>query len=127
LKYVTVESITTYDPNKGRFATNYTSAAVADSRGDSLNLEYVWTTGIQEQINGALRLRILPSLDFIYGNRYSFFDNQGLETSYGLDFRHQCWTVNLSYSEKPGVSGAPAEKKILFMFNLLGVTSVGSR
>jgi LPS-assembly protein len=127
LKYVTVEDITTYDPNKGRFATNYTSAAVADSRGDSLNLEYVWTTGVQEQINGTLRVRILPSLDFIYANRYSFFDTQRLETSYGLNFRHQCWTVDLSYVEKPGVSGAPAQKTILFMINLLGVTSVGSR
>ena len=127
LKYVTVDNITAYDPNKGRFTTNYTSGAVADSRGDSLNLEYVWTTGIQEQINGTLRVRILPSLDFIYANRYSFFDNQGLQTSYGLDYRHQCWTVNLSYVENPGVSGAPAQKQILFMFNLLGVATVGQR
>jgi LPS-assembly protein len=126
VKYVTLENITTYDPNKGRFASNYTLAGIADSRGDSLNLEYNWATGIQEQINATMRVRISPSLDFIYGNRYSFFDNQGLETSYGFNFRHQCWGVDLSYVEKPGVSGAPAEKKILFMFNLLGVTTVGS-
>lgn len=125
LKYVTLENITNYDPNKGRFTTNYTSGAVSDSRGDSLNLEYIWSTGIQEQINGTLRVRILPSLDLIYANRYSFFDNQGLQTSYGLDYRHQCWSVNLSYVEKPGVAGAPAQTQILFMFNLLGVTSVG--
>jgi LPS-assembly protein len=127
LKYVTVDNITTYDPNKGRFTSSYTSGAVSDSRGDSFYLEYIWTTGLQEQINAVLRVKVLPSLDFIYGNRYSFFDSQGLETTYGLNFRRQCWGLDLSYVEKPGISGAPAQKTILFMFNLLGVTSVGSR
>jgi LPS-assembly protein len=127
LKYLTIDDITTFDPNQGRFTINYTAGTVADSRGDSLSLEYIWQTGVQEQINGTLRVRILPSLDFIYANRYSFFDNQGLQTSYGLNFRHQCWTVDLSYVEKPGVSGAPASNTILFMINLTGVTSFGQR
>jgi hypothetical protein len=50
-----------------------------------------------------------------------------LETAYGLNYRHQCWGVDLTYSERAAVSGQPAERKIMFLINLLGVTSVGQR
>jgi len=35
--------------------------------------------------------------------------------------------VQLSYTEKPAVSGSPAENKVMVIFNLLGVTSVGTQ
>jgi len=127
LKYVTVENITTYDPNRSLFQTSYTSLGITDLRGDGLNLDYTWENGVREQINGNLRIKILPSLDASYGIRYSLFDKQALETNYVLNYRHQCWGVELSYTEKPAVSGRPAENKILVMFNLVGVTSVGKR
>jgi LPS-assembly protein len=127
LKYVSVENITTYDPNQGRFQNTYTSIGVADPRGDGLNLEHLWQNGIQEQINGSLRVKILSSLYASFGTRYSLFDRQMLDTNYSMNYRHQCWGVDLTYSERPAVSGQPAERKFMFMINLLGVTSVGQR
>jgi len=127
LKYVSVENITTYDPNQGRFQTTYTSVGIADPRGDGLSVEHIWQNGIQEQINGSLRVKILSSLYASYGTRYSLFDRQMLETAYGLNYRHQCWGVDLTYSERAAVSGQPAERKIMFLINLLGVTSIGQR
>jgi LPS-assembly protein len=127
LKYVSLENITTYDPNQSRFQTTYTSVGIADPRGDGLSLEHLWQNGIQEQINGSLRVKILSSLYASYGTRYSLFDRQMLETAYGLNYRHQCWGVDLTYSERPAVAGQPAERKIMFLINLLGVTSIGQR
>jgi LPS-assembly protein len=127
LKYINAENITTYDPNKNRFSSSYTSASLRDPRGDEIFLEYTWADGTQDQINGNLKIKIIPSLDVFLGKRYSYLDQQNLETVYGLHYRHQCWSVELSYLEKPSIAGQPAEKKAMVMFTLMGVTSVGTR
>jgi LPS-assembly protein len=127
LQYINVENITAYDPNKNRFLSSYTSADFSDFRGDGLHLEYTWAAGTQDQINGNLKIRILPSLDASFGKRYSRLDRQTLETVYGLHYRHQCWSVELSYTERPDIAGQPAEKKAMVMFTIAGVTSGGMR
>ncbi len=127
LQYVTAESIATYDPNSNRFLTSYSLVSLNDSRGDGLNLEYSWISGVQDQINAWLRVRLHSSIDAIYGKRYSRVEKQSLETFYGVQYRHQCWTVDLTYAERPGIAGQPAEKKFLLQVNLMGVTSVGKK
>lgn len=127
LRYGQLENITTYDPSDNRFLTSSTATRFYDSRGDELSLEYTWAEGSQNQLNGYLKLKILPTLDFSYGIRHSFLDSQTIETNYSLNYRHQCWSVELSYSEKPSLAGQPAEKKTMIMFNLAGVTTVGKK
>jgi LPS-assembly protein len=127
LNYVTAENVTNFDPNKNRFLSSYTQLSANNTRGDGLNLEYTWIDGVQEQINARLRVRLHSSVDAIYGKRYSWQDKQSLETFYGVQYRHQCWTVDASFTERPAIAGQPAERKFLFMVNLTGITSVGSR
>ncbi|MBP1713962.1 MAG: lptD [Deltaproteobacteria bacterium] len=127
LQYVTAENITTYDPSRNRFLNSYSLISLSDGRGDSLTVEYSWIDGVQDQINAWLRVRLHPSLDAIYGKRYSRREKQSLETSYGIQYRHQCWTVDLTYLETPDIAGTPAEKKFLLQLNLMGVTSIGKR
>jgi len=127
LNYFTAENITAYDPNKNRLLSSYSLLGLTDSRGDGLNLEHFWADGTQDQIYGSLRIRLLPSLDVLFGKRYSRIDRQNLETTYGLNFRQQCWAVDLNYTEKPAVAGQLAEKKFMLMLTLVGVTSVGKR
>ncbi len=127
LQYVKLENIAIYDTNRSGFLSSYTLADVSDFRGDGLQLEHTWIKGAQDQINGNLRIRLLPSLDASFGTRYSNLDRQTLETAYGLIYRHQCWSLDLSYVERPAVAGQPAEKKIMVLFSLGGVTSAGMR
>jgi len=127
LQYLSAESISTFDPNQGRFLTSYSALGVSDPRGDSLNLEYTWATGLQNQINAWLRVRLHSSLDVIYGKRYSGFDGANLETSYGIQYRQQCWTVDFTYAERAAAAGQPAEKVFQVLVNLVGLTSVGKR
>jgi hypothetical protein len=110
-----------------KFETSYTNFGLSDGRGDSLSLEHFWRKGIEEQINGYLRIRVFPSLDLSFGKRYSLYTHQPLDTSYGLTYRHQCWSLDVTYTDTPGISGAPADQKIWFMFTLTGVTQVGKR
>jgi len=127
LQYIQLENIASYDPSQGDFQTSYTLLGLSDARGDSLSLEHYWRKGSEDQINGYLRIRVLPFLDLSFGKRYSLFNHQALDTTYGLTFRHQCWSLDVSYQKTPTVSGAPAENKIWFMFTLTGVTQVGTR
>lgn len=127
LKYLNVENITNYDPNTNKFETSYTTLSLSDSRGDSVSVEHTWIRGVQEQVNAFIWVRLLSFLDFSAGTRYSIRDEQTLESNFGLHYRQQCWSLDTSYWIKPSVAGAPAEKKVLFLLTLLGVTSVGSR
>jgi len=127
LPYVTAENITAYDPNQNQLLNSYSMVSLNDSRGDSVILEYSWVKDVQEQINAWLRVRLHPSLDAIYGKRYSGREKQSLETAYGFQYRHQCWTLDLTYVEIPEIAGQPAEKKLLLQVNLMGVTSLGTR
>jgi LPS-assembly protein len=127
LKYVSADNITTFDTNQGQFLSSYSSVTATDPRGDRLQFEHLWQQGVQNQMNGIVRIRVLSFLDAIYGKRFSFTDNQSLETTYGLGYRHQCWAIDLFYTEKPAVAGAPAENKLWFTFTLKGVASAGQR
>jgi LPS-assembly protein len=127
LRYITLENIANYDINTNDFLTSYTNVSLNDWRGDGLTLEHSWRKGLENQLNGTLRLRVFSFLDFSYGKRYSLFENQNLETNYGAIYRHQCWSLELSYTERAGAAGAPSEKKFWFMFNLQGIASVGKK
>jgi LPS-assembly protein len=127
LKYITLENISSYDIDKNNFLTSYTNLSLNDWRGDGLTLEHYWRNGVEDQLNGALRVRVFSSLDLSYGRRYSLFNNQNLETNYSGIYRQQCWSLDVSYTEKAGASGAPSEKKFLVMFNLQGLASVGKK
>ena len=127
LRYVTADNITTFDPNQGRFLSSYSVAAITDPRSDRLTFEHLWQEGVQNQVNGTVRIRTWPFLDFIYMKRLSFTDNQSLETTYGLGYRHQCWAIDLYLTDKPGVAGAPSQTTIWFLFTLPGIASTGQR
>ena len=126
-KYITLENITSYDPNTNDFQTAYTALGLNDWRGDGLTLEHIWRKGLEEQLNGILRIKVFSFLDLSYGRRYSLLDNQNLETNYGAIYRHQCWSLEVNYTEKAGAAGAPSEKKFWFMFNLQGIATMGKR
>jgi LPS-assembly protein len=127
LKYISAENITTYDPNKGQLLSSYSLLSLNDSRGDGLMVQHSWVNGVQDQINTSLRVRLHRSVDAIYGKIYSMFDHKSLWTTYGVQYRHQCYTVDFLYSERPSVAGQPGTSMFQVMFNLLGVTSVGRR
>jgi LPS-assembly protein len=127
LKSVSGENITTYDPNKNQILSAYSMIALTDTRGDGLTFQQSWVSGVQNQINASLRLRLHRSLDAIYGKVYSIFDHQSLWSLYGIQYRHQCYTVDFSFIQKPSVAGQPASNTFQVLFNLLGVSSVGRR
>ena len=127
LRYVSLENITNYDPNQNILQTTYTTLGVSDRRGDVLSMQYNWVKGTQEQLNGFLLIRIFPFLDFTFAKSLSLFDHTTLSTTYGIIYRHQCWSFQITDTQTPAISGLPSQNKILFMFTLYGVATVGQR
>ena len=113
-----------YDTYEGWMEEYDTSLGVWDKRGDRLDISYRYIrTEIKrsplEYLDVSMRLKIIQSTDLTYRNRYSYNDKQTIEAVYGLEYRHQCWGTQLTYTERP-------EERIVFVsFNLLGIGEVG--
>jgi len=92
--------------------------AVEDSRGDNLRVTERFLRGTTKYLEGAARARILKPLDLTYLVRYSFDQQKSLESVWGLEYTHQCWSAVLTYTER-------LEEKIVFLtFSLEGLGKV---
>lgn len=102
-----------------------TTFGLQDKRGDSLNLNYRYTRRSTAYLDTSASLRVTDKIALTYRNRYSYRDQNGLETEesvetvYGIGYRHQCWGVELTYTERL------EEKRFMIVFNLLGIGDVG--
>lgn len=107
---------------------NYISSATPgiqfdDKRGTSADVSYHLAHNAVEYLEGRLTTRIFKPWGFGYTTRYSFDRQNFLESVYSAEYRHQCWSIILSYSDRrvtnPGQS-------VMFSFNLMGAFGVGS-
>ncbi|MDP2689303.1 MAG: LPS assembly protein LptD, partial [Deltaproteobacteria bacterium] len=108
-----------YDVYESWFNSYNASLAARDGRGDSINLAYRF---VREEatryLEASARLRVTRPLDLTYLKRFSFDENRSLETSYGMEYRRQCWGSTLTYSER-------LEERIVFLtFDLSGLGRV---
>lgn len=104
-----------FDVYENRFNTYDLAVSAADTRGDTLNITHRYVREGANYFEAALRARISKGLDLTYLKRYSFDENRSLETSYGLEYFHQCWSSTLTYTER-------LEERIVYLtFDLLGL------
>ena len=100
------------------FTSYDASLSVSDARGDSLSLSHRFLRGGTRYMEGGLRVRINEALQATYSKRFSFTEYRSLETTYALEYTHQCWSSVLSYSER-------LEEKVFYLtFDLLGLGRV---
>jgi LPS-assembly protein len=104
---------------------------VSSLRGDEFVLSYRYDKGDYhfyqkddtvediESIYGRLRLK-LPFRFTVYGsNEYDLEENERIETTVGLVYEAQCWSLDVRYKDEDD------DKEISFMFNLYGLGSIG--
>lgn len=104
-----------FDVYDSLFSSFDASFATSTGRGDSLNLAYRFVRDSTSYLEASARVRLTEPLDFIYLNRYSYDEYRSLETSYGFEYRHQCWSAQFGYTDR-------LEEKLLFVtFNLKGL------
>lgn len=86
-------------------SSNY-SMTVFDNRGDHLSVGYLNTKTlgynvkqtVLEELNLFLKASLTPTLDAIYLLRKNLLDRKTIESTYGLKYSKQCWSVELRLS-----------------------------
>lgn len=118
-QYLTFDAETSFDVNSGEWEkTNY-ELGLSDWRGDSASFGYRYTQQSLEEINVALKAKVTDSLDLIYALQRDELNNIYHETTYGLEYRRQCWSVMATYSDDND------DRIWMVVFSLYGLGKVG--
>jgi LPS-assembly protein len=136
---VTVELDLTPLPNfslaaRNVYSVNYSAwqqsnydLTVSDNRGDYLSLGYRNTQSLGydskqtalEEVNLYLKASVTSSLDAIYILRKNLLDRKTIESTYGIKYKKQCWSVELR------VSSFENDMTVMAYFSLLGMGGGG--
>ena len=87
-----------------------------DKRGSTAAASYRMARNEVEYMEARLTTKMVKPWTFGYTTRYSFDRQDFLESTYSAEYRHQCWSVNLSFSDRPGNTSFHVN------FNLVGLT-----
>lgn len=101
-----------------RWFTSYDMSLSANHPAIGLNVSRRSTRESASYIEGSARAAASKTVEFTYSKRFSIRDYKSLETVYGMEYKHQCWSYQLSYTERP------EEKVVYVTFNLLGLGRV---
>jgi LPS-assembly protein len=96
---------------------------VDDKRGTTAGISYSMARNLVDYLEGRLSTRLLKPWTLSYATRYSFDRNNFLESVYSAEYRHQCWSILVSYLDRRVTSPS---QTIMFSFNLLGAFGVSS-
>ena len=107
---------------------NYISSAAPgleldDKRGTTVGINYRMAHNEIDYLEGRLATRNFKPWVFSYATRYSLDRQNFLESIYSAEYRHQCWSILVSYLDRrvtnPGQS-------VTVSFNLMGAFGFGS-
>ena len=109
-----------WSPYDGDFKRNDLLVGVEDQRGDSIRVDYRDQRGeegttLLNEIDGRISVNLWGGVSLSYRNNYSFEQNQNIETNYMAEIKRQCWSISISYVDRPN------DKRVMVGFTLLGV------
>ncbi len=88
-------------------------------KGNSLGLSWHHAQGRLDYLEGRFSYVDLQPFSFSAMGRYSFDKPGFLETLYSIDYKHQCWSFNVTYRDRPD------NKELTFGFTLAGLGPIG--
>jgi LPS-assembly protein len=100
-KYLSFAARNQYNVYSGWKEMNY-DLNIKDWRGDQLTVGYRYTIDSIEQINLNLKAMITNSIAAKYILRQDQFNSSTIESTVGLIYLSQCWSLGLDFSRTPG-------------------------
>lgn len=119
VKQFALDLDTRFSTSRGEVTTTSLGARVNDEHGNSAGLGYRRIAGEMDYLQGGLTLALLKPFYLNLTERYSFERKDFLEQYYALEYRHQCWSVMLSYRDRPG------NNEFMVNFSLAGIGNTG--
>ncbi len=110
-----------YNTYETRFSTALLGFDLKDNKDNSGGLSYRFSRGVVEYLEGRLAFGLVKPFVFNYIGRYSFDKGGFLESSYALEYRHQCWGVTFTYHDRPVLD----DRAFMINFSLSGIGPLG--
>ena len=95
----------------------------ADDRGTSGGISYQFSHRDSEYLEGQLATKLLAPWYLSYATRYSFDRQNFLESVYTAEYRHQCWSIAVTYRDRHVINPG---QSVTVNFNLAGAFGSGS-
>lgn len=102
-------------PYSGTVTNAAVGSEIGNRNGTSVGLEYRHAEGALDYLSGRVKYADFRPYVFAVEGRYSFDRASFLETLYSLEYKHQCWSILLSYRDRID------NKEFSFSFNLSGL------
>jgi LPS-assembly protein len=120
-QYFSFMARNTYSVNSGEWLQSSYDLNISDWRGDSATVGYRYSPAAVKEVDLSLKAVVTKSVDLIYVSRKNQLDDIILETTYGVKYREQCWSVEVYISETQN------DKAYMVGFSLLGLGKFGGK
>jgi LPS-assembly protein len=115
LSYLSLSARNKFDVNSGSWRQNNYDLMLSDYRGDSVSAGYRYTRDTLEEINLYLKAVLTSSLGATYVLRRNQLDGRNVESTYGVQYRKQCWNVEFNVSDRVD------DRTVMVVFSLYGM------
>ncbi len=119
--YISINADAEWSPYDNEFTSCNTGVSLKDTRGDSIYGEYRYTRSITESIYTRLDVILTQSLNAWISYEKNILDNTRIETMTGFVFHRKCWSLEITYDDKPN------NKSFAFMVTLSGLGGFGTK
>ncbi|MRR35605.1 LPS-assembly protein LptD, partial [bacterium] len=120
LKQVSLSLDSRFNVYDGNVSTTAVSADVKDGNGNSAGVTYRFARDEVDYLEGRASVALLKPFFFTYHSRYSYDRDGFLESFYSLEYRHQCWSVGVTYRDRID------NNEFFVNFTLAGIGSLGT-
>ncbi len=122
--YLDVDASYDFYPEKRELTRFNARGNIADNRGNALSVEYRKDRedpdlGDIEYVAGILDTSLLSPVYLNYQHRHDLIDNRRLEDVVDLEYRSQCWSLFLTYRDRPD------DSQIMISFSMSGLGRFG--
>ena len=102
---------------------NFTAEVKADDK--AAHIGYRYSRNALQYLEGSVAFPVTGWLSASALGRYSFDKGGFLESRYSLEYKRQCWSVVLSYTDRPGTAEIPHNREFTVNFSLAGLGALG--
>ena len=114
-----------YNPVDNNLSTANTALEWKGEGKNQALLGYRYSRSELDYLEGRLAFPLGQSFSGTVLGRYSFDKGGFLESRYALEYRHQCWSIIVSYADRPGSIEIPRNREFTVNFSLAGIGSLG--
>ncbi|HEX2767906.1 MAG TPA: LPS assembly protein LptD [Geobacteraceae bacterium] len=121
LKGLSLFTDSRYNTYETRFSTAMAGLELVDGKENTARFSYHFSRDRVEYLMGKFEVTLLKPFVFKYLSRYSIDKGGFLELSPAVEYKQQCWSVELSYHNRP-VEG---DKAFFINFTMAGIGPLG--